>query len=128
MRERATKRGTIAWACVEYKAKSMGLPNESTAADSAGFSHLADLGLMEMARVLWPKSGGSPPADSRELVARSITTSDLPKVFADISNKLLQFSYLQIPGTFGLWTAKTASSNFRPFSIARCLKNSASFR
>ncbi len=119
MRERATQRGTRAWAAVEFQSALMGLPNEAESSEALRHGDLADMGFADLARSFLQEAGISPPADKRELFARALTSSDFANVTADLVNKTLQQSYQYAPGTFAIWTAKGAASNFLTTYIDR---------
>ena len=83
------------------------------------YRDMADLSIQEMARMFLKDAGVSPPTDSRELFARALTTSDFPKLLADVVNKTLEETYRYAPGTFLAWCARGSAPNFLPAQIDR---------
>lgn len=119
MQERATERGTMAWACVEFLSARMGLPNEAGSDAALRYRDMSGLSILEMARVILREAGGPALRDDRELILRALTTSDFPKLMSDIVNKTLSATYKFAPGSFATWTARTAAKNFLPFGVDR---------
>ena len=119
MRERATQRGTRAWAATEFLAARMGLPSEAATVEARRFHEFEHYGFSEIARAFMRDAGIGAPADSRELFNRALSTTDFPKLLSDVVNKTLEHAYRYAPGTFTVWTARDTAPNFRPVHIAR---------
>jgi len=64
-------------------------------------------------------SGISIPTDSRQLIVRALTSTDYPKLLADVSTKLLQKSFDAQARTYQYWLEPWLAKDFKSIEIPR---------
>lgn len=74
------------------------------------------------------KIAGLPLEASESDLVRAMTTSDFPKILANVQNKVIQDSFESAPVTFRLWTTAVDFKDFKPRTEVRKGSFGASFK
>lgn len=84
-----------------------------------GHDELMGLSLRELARESLRRAGVRPPGDVRDMVGRALTTSDLPYVLGETTDRSVAVGFDEAPETWQQWCAVGATSDFRPGRAVR---------
>jgi hypothetical protein len=84
-----------------------------------GGRDLASLSLRELARECLVRAGIKVPGNSMEMIGRSLTTSDFPKILANTANKALMSGWESAEETWNQWCGVGQVSDFSPHSMVR---------
>ncbi|MBI5523361.1 MAG: hypothetical protein HY910_12090 [Desulfarculus sp.] len=79
-----------------------------------GHEELRGYTLVEMARESLRRAGQPTGGQVLDMVGRSLTTSDLPNVLADVANKSVMLGWEGSPETWPLWAAEGSTNDFKP--------------
>ncbi len=74
------------------------------------------------------KIAGLPLEASESDLVRAMTTSDFPKILANVQNKVIQDSFESAPVTFRMWTQAVDFKDFKPRTEVRKGSFGASFK
>src|SRR5690606_24908994 len=86
---------------------------------ASGQSDLAGLSLRELARECLTRSGRRAPGNLSEMIARAMTSSDLPNILAAAANKSLMDGYESAPETWSDWCDVGSAPDLKQNSIVR---------
>lgn len=86
---------------------------------ASGQSDLAGLSLRELARECLTRSGRRAPGNLSEMIARAMTSSDLPNILAAAANRSLMDGYESAPETWSDWCDVGSAPDLKQNSIVR---------
>lgn len=84
-----------------------------------GAQDLMGFGLRELAYECLRQSGQSVFGDSRDVVGRALTSTDLPNILANVANLSLFEGYNSAEETWSTWCGTGSVSDFKPNTVAR---------
>lgn len=91
----------------------------SVDAPAAGATDIRGFSLRELARETLRVSGQSVSGSPMEMIGRSLTTSDLPNILANVANKFLYEGYGTNQETWQTWCATGQVSDFKTNTLVR---------
>jgi len=81
-------------------------------------NHFRGMTMKEMARDLLVRSGVQVPHDVRDMVARALTTTDLPVILSQGMQRVLLTEWEAYKGTWDTWCGQGEVNDFRPQTLA----------